>query len=111
MAPVLNLSALSSPQSCRKFTPVDTPRMILLIVFFVERFSGPRLWLVSRPMLTCWGMELMRMLLSADWLMGDTECQSHIFVISSVQSLGHAIYPILEMRRLRLSNVKCEMTA
>ena len=56
-------------------------------------------------------MELMRMLLSADWLMGDTECQSHIFVISSVQSLSHAIYPILEMRRLRLSNVKCEMTA
>lgn len=58
-------------------------------------------------------MELMRMLLSADWLMGDTECQSHIFVdhFSSVQSLGHAIYPILEMRRLRLSNVKCEMTA
>lgn len=47
-------------------------------------------------------MELMRMLLGANWLMGDTECQSHIFMITYYVP----VYPILEMRRLRLSNVK-----
>lgn len=47
-------------------------------------------------------MELMRMLLGADWLMGDTECQSYIFMITYYV----LVYPILEMRRLRLSNVK-----
>ena len=47
---VLNLSALSSPQSCRKFTPVATPSMILVTTSMTERFSGPFLWLVSTPM-------------------------------------------------------------
>lgn len=36
----------------------------------------------------------------ADWLMGDTECQSHIFVITSVQFSRSVMphYPILEMK-------------
>ena len=48
--PVLNLSALSSPQSCRKFIPVATPLMILVTTSITERFSIPLLWLVSTPM-------------------------------------------------------------
>ena len=43
-------SALFSPQSCRKFTPVATPSMILVTTSITERFSGPFLWLVSTPM-------------------------------------------------------------
>ena len=43
-------SALSSPQSCRKFTPVATPSMMLVTTSITERFSGPLLWLVSTPM-------------------------------------------------------------
>ena len=43
-------SALFSPQSCRKFTPVATPSMILVTTSMTERFSGPLLRLVSTPM-------------------------------------------------------------
>ena len=50
MVPVLILSALSSPQCCRKFTPVATPLMILVTTSITERFSTPLVWLVFRPM-------------------------------------------------------------
>ena len=50
MVPILNLSALSSPQSCRKFIPVATPLIILVTTSITERFTGPLLWLVSTPM-------------------------------------------------------------
>ena len=62
-------SALSSPQSCRKFTPVATPLMILVTTSVTERFSSPLLWLVFRPMKDrkfqqfqqAWGMNQLRM--------------------------------------------------
>ena len=50
VVPVLILSALSSPQSCRKFTPEATPLMILVTTSMTEPFTGPLLWLVSTPM-------------------------------------------------------------
>ena len=50
MVPVLNLRALSSPQSSRKFSPVATPSMIPVTTSITERFSSPFLWLVSTPM-------------------------------------------------------------
>ena len=47
----------------------------------------------------------MRMLLSADWLMGDTECQSHIFYEHlPCASLSH-------FRDEKTEAQQCEMTA
>ena len=50
MVPLLNLRALSSPQSCRKFKTVDIPLTTLITTSFTERFSSPLLWLLSTPM-------------------------------------------------------------
>ena len=50
MGPNLHFSALFLPQSSKKFTPVSIPSMILVATSITERFSGPLLWLVSRPM-------------------------------------------------------------
>ena len=47
---LISICVLVPPQSSRKFTPVATPLMIFVTTSITECFSGPLLWLVSRPM-------------------------------------------------------------
>ena len=118
LVPVLDLSALSSPQSCKKFTPVATPSMMLVTTSMTERFSGPLPWLVSTPMKDSkfqqfqevWDMNQVRIKYANKIVVHTGQGKGQIWIINNTQKgtwerPGHflntvsALVPVLNLHR------------
>ena len=93
MVPLLNLRALSSPQSCRKFKTVDIPLTTLITTSFTERFSSPLLWLLSTPMKEskfqqfqeAWDMNQVRMKYANKIVVSCEQRREQIWIINNSQ--------------------------